>query len=154
MLFPDCCQHDFALMRLPAKFGEIDRLPCAEQQATGGKGNCQCASRHHRFDMGGHIVGPLAIVFVAITLRRAPVQPPQQVALNRGVGILANQQARAGMATKQREGASGDPGLIQPSLHVARNVRQALSRRSDMQSSVRDSDAQSASPNVRRAAFK
>lgn len=77
---------------------EVDALPRAQAQPTLAHGHLQAAGREDCAYVGGHVVGPLAVVSKQrVAVRYQACQEPLDVAMHVRIGVLGNQQGAAGV---------------------------------------------------------
>ncbi|AKM06352.1 2OG-Fe(II) oxygenase [Pelagerythrobacter marensis] len=113
-LFSGQMQNDLAPVRPGAMFDQKQALPCAERQPAIDHRNRMTCAGQRGLEMGGHIVRPLVIVIVMHPLGREPVEPAQDVPLDRARRVLVYQQRGGSMAAERSQQAGPHAGARQP----------------------------------------
>lgn len=118
-------------MRLIAMFEEIKALPGAKHEPAIRDGNADGNHCERRFDVGGHVVGPLQGVdnppHGRIARRRDETgEKLREIAPDVGIGIFLDEQGTGRVPDKDSQQAFRYPGLIYEAFCFRRKLVKAL----------------------------
>src|SRR5688572_19768482 len=124
---------DAAAMWCVAVLVHVDALPGAEVAAAVGDRYCESDRRERGAHVAGHVVGALVVVLNKwVAVGDEAGEKTLEVAVDLGVGVLGDQQRRAGVVDEQVAQARLHPAGAYGGLDLGGDVDEAATRGGDL----------------------
>ena len=113
---------------------EENSLPCAEGHAATGHRNSLARARHRHAQMARCVVRSFRRMDVpSFSIRRDAVEKLMQVLARRRIGVLVNDQARAGVADEDRDNPFLETGGADNARNLVGDLVAAAPARADLE---------------------